>query len=65
MPASAPGSTTPNRPSDRGFSSLGHGVGAFPVAERAAGELLSLPLYPHITDEQQVRVVETLVAALG
>ncbi len=46
------------------FSPLGHGVGAFPVAERAAGELLSLPLYPHITDEQQVRVVETLVAAL-
>src|SRR3546814_19527059 len=33
--------------------SLGYGVGDFPRAERAAGEILSLPLYPGITEEQQ------------
>lgn len=46
------------------FAALGHREGAFPVAERAAGEILSLPLYPHITAEQQQRVVDTLVEAL-
>jgi dTDP-4-amino-4,6-dideoxygalactose transaminase len=30
------------------------------VSERAAGEILSLPLFPHITEEQQVRVVDAL-----
>lgn len=40
------------------------GAGAFPHAEKAAGEILSLPLYPHITAEQQERVVDALRAAL-
>ncbi|MER7673533.1 DegT/DnrJ/EryC1/StrS family aminotransferase [Kitasatospora sp. NPDC096128] len=47
------------------FRPLGYGAGAFPVAERAAGELLSLPLHPHLTEAQQVRVVEVLRRALG
>jgi dTDP-4-amino-4,6-dideoxygalactose transaminase len=38
--------------------------GAFPVAEQAADEILSLPLYPHITADQQQAVVDTLVSAL-
>ncbi|WP_199442692.1 DegT/DnrJ/EryC1/StrS family aminotransferase [Umezawaea beigongshangensis] len=46
------------------FSSLGHGPGAFPVAERAAGELLSLPLFPEITASQQERVVAALRGAV-
>jgi dTDP-4-amino-4,6-dideoxygalactose transaminase len=38
---------------------------SFPVAELAAAEVLSLPLFPEITAEQQQRVVETLLAALN
>jgi dTDP-4-amino-4,6-dideoxygalactose transaminase len=34
--------------------------GQFPVAERAAGEILSLPLFPGITPEQQERVAGVL-----
>jgi dTDP-4-amino-4,6-dideoxygalactose transaminase len=36
-------------------------VGALPVAEQAAGELLSLPLFPHMTFDQ----VDTVCDALG
>ncbi len=43
---------------------LGHGTGSFPVAERLATEILSLPVYPGITAEQQGRVVAALTAAV-
>jgi dTDP-4-amino-4,6-dideoxygalactose transaminase len=46
------------------FSYLGQGVGSFPVAERQAEEILTLPLYPGITEAQQERVVEALTAAV-
>ena len=39
--------------------------GSFPVAEEAAGRILSLPLFPHITADQQERVVEALAAAVS
>jgi dTDP-4-amino-4,6-dideoxygalactose transaminase len=42
------------------FAHLGHERGDFPVAETLAGQILSLPMYPGITAEQQVRVVEAL-----
>jgi len=35
-----------------------------PVAERAAGEVLSLPMFPHMTDRQVDYVCESLAAAL-
>jgi dTDP-4-amino-4,6-dideoxygalactose transaminase len=38
------------------FADLGHGRGAFPVSEAAAAEILSLPMFPEITDEQVDRV---------
>nr|WP_241003201.1 DegT/DnrJ/EryC1/StrS family aminotransferase [Streptomyces sp. CB01881] len=47
------------------FRHLGHGEGAFPVAERAARELLTLPLYPQITGGRQERVAEALAKALA
>ncbi|MFE3779762.1 DegT/DnrJ/EryC1/StrS family aminotransferase [Amycolatopsis sp. NPDC059090] len=46
------------------FSSLGYGVGDFPVAERTAGSLLSLPLFPEITPAQQEYVVDTVTKAV-
>ncbi len=46
-------------------SDLGYPRGAFPVAERNAPELLSLPLYPQITADQQERVVDALRSALS
>ncbi len=46
------------------FAELGGRPGDFPVAERAASEILSLPLHPHLTDEQ-VRRVAGAVRELG
>ena len=46
------------------FRHLGYGSGDFPVAEAAARQLLSLPLYPQITREQQVRVANAVRRAL-
>jgi dTDP-4-amino-4,6-dideoxygalactose transaminase len=47
------------------FRHLGYGPGDFPVAEATASQLLSLPLYPQITEEQQARVVDAVRRALG
>lgn len=46
------------------FRHLGYDEGAFPVAEVAAREILSLPLYPGIRPDQQQRVVDELRRAL-
>ena len=46
------------------FRELGYGPGDFPVAEAAAGQILSLPLYPQITAEQQQVVAAALRRAL-
>jgi dTDP-4-amino-4,6-dideoxygalactose transaminase len=37
----------------------------FPNAELVAGEILSLPMYPGITRDQQEQVAETLTKAIG
>lgn len=46
------------------FTGLGYSEGAFPNAEGAAGQLLSLPLFAEITTSQQERVVSALSAVL-
>jgi dTDP-4-amino-4,6-dideoxygalactose transaminase len=38
------------------WAELGHRVGSFPHAERAADEVLSLPMYAELTDSQIERV---------
>jgi len=42
------------------FQHLGHQRGGFPVAEAAAEQVLSLPLFPEITVEQQAYVASEL-----
>lgn len=47
------------------YAHLGHRRGSFPVAERLAGEIMSLPLYPGITSGQQEQVATALRKVLG
>jgi dTDP-4-amino-4,6-dideoxygalactose transaminase len=46
------------------FRYLGCAPGDFPVAERAATQIISLPMFPHLTAGQQERVAAALKAAL-
>lgn len=48
----------------RPFANLGYALGDFPVAERAAGRLLSLPMHAHLCESQQERVAESLARAV-
>lgn len=43
------------------FEYLGYKKGDFPVAEKACGEVLSLPVYPELTDEMVDYVIETIL----
>lgn len=47
------------------YTHLGYQQGAFPTAERIAGEIMSLPLYPGITGMQQEQVAAALRKVLG
>jgi len=42
------------------FSHLGYKRGAFPEAERAAADVLSLPVYPELSRDQLDYVIETI-----
>lgn len=46
------------------YASLGHKPGDFPHSERAAQEVLSLPMYPELRKEQIARVVEAIAEFL-
>ena len=46
------------------YKSLGHKMGDFPHAERAAQEVLSLPMYPEMRSEQIARVTDAVVEFL-
>ena len=46
------------------YRGLGLGPGSFPVAEAAAQQVLSLPLFPEMTNEQQERVAAALVKSI-
>jgi dTDP-4-amino-4,6-dideoxygalactose transaminase len=46
----------------RAYEYLGYKNGDFPVAERTAPELLSLPMFPGITAEQQSKVADEILS---
>ncbi len=42
------------------YGALGYRSGDFPITEDVASEILSLPMYPQLTDSRQVKVVDAL-----
>jgi dTDP-4-amino-4,6-dideoxygalactose transaminase len=42
------------------YKNLGYRTGDFPVTERVAEEIVSLPMFPQLTSEQQSYVAEKL-----
>ena len=42
----------------KAYTSLGHTSADFPTAVQVASEIVSLPMFPHLTANQQLRVVE-------
>jgi len=47
------------------YASMGQGEGSFPESERAAREVLTLPLYPQLRDAQADQVAEILSRTLA
>ena len=47
------------------YKSLGYRVGDLPETERAAAEVLSLPMYPELTAEQIRLVAEAIKSAVS
>ncbi|MGZ3497447.1 MAG: DegT/DnrJ/EryC1/StrS family aminotransferase [Vulcanimicrobiaceae bacterium] len=45
-------------------ASLGKGEGSFPQSERAAREVISLPMFPELHEDDQARVIDAVRAAL-
>lgn len=46
----------------KAYSALNYAPGAFPVTERAAAQIVSLPMFPQLTSEQQARVAQEVYA---
>ena len=46
----------------KAYAAMNYRKGDFPVTEKAATEIVSLPMYPQLTFEQQARVVEEILA---
>ena len=47
------------------YKDLGKGKGSFPAAEEAADEIVSLPMFPHLSAEQQQYVAQCLEEIVG
>jgi dTDP-4-amino-4,6-dideoxygalactose transaminase len=46
----------------KAYAFLNYTPGDYPVAEQAAREIVSLPMFPHLTASQQARVVEEMIS---
>jgi UDP-2-acetamido-2-deoxy-ribo-hexuluronate aminotransferase len=42
------------------FAYLGHKPDDFPIANQASSQVLSIPIYPELTDEEQDEVIEVI-----
>jgi len=49
----------------KAYECLGFHAGDFPVAEKAALHILSLPMFPNLTSAQQKRVAEAVIESAG
>lgn len=47
------------------FTNLNYSAEQMPVSARAAREVLSLPIYPELTDAEQQEVIEAVIAAVS
>src|SRR5581483_5867154 len=48
----------------RGYSDLGYREGQFPIAEKKATRVFSLPIYPHLTDTEVDEVIDVVRTVL-
>ena len=48
----------------KAYQFLGYSVGDFPVCEKAAAQIVSLPMFPKLLAEQQARVVSEVLRFL-
>jgi dTDP-4-amino-4,6-dideoxygalactose transaminase len=46
----------------KAYAAMNYRKGDFPVTEKAAAEIVSLPMFPQLTAGQQGRVVEEVLA---
>ena len=49
----------------KAYRELGYSEGDFPVSEKVAPEILSLPMYPQLRPEQQRRVADAISELIG
>jgi dTDP-4-amino-4,6-dideoxygalactose transaminase len=49
----------------KAYAHLGHKAGDFPVTEKISREIVSLPMFPQLTAEQQERVVQKVAEFAG
>jgi dTDP-4-amino-4,6-dideoxygalactose transaminase len=49
----------------KAYATLRYKKGDFPVTERVAAEILSLPIFPELTEEMQVRIAERTAACVS
>jgi dTDP-4-amino-4,6-dideoxygalactose transaminase len=49
----------------KAYAALGYKDGDFPVAEKLATEILSLPMYPNLKPDQQERIVQEVNSVLA
>ena len=48
----------------RGYADLGYRAGQFPIAEKKARHIFSLPIYPHLRDDEVDEVIDVVRSAI-